>query len=73
MSIYQDALSAGLKVDHHESDLYLEDTPKARALVEEHGWYRISFIVQPEHRDAGQAWLDIPFAYDPHWVPRRKP
>jgi hypothetical protein len=76
MSLYKDAKAAGLEIDSHESDLYLKDTPEARALLAEHGkkgrrtyevdgWNVSTFTSQID----GARWLDIPFDYEP-WYER---
>ena len=72
MSIYTAAKSAGLEMDHHEGDLYLKDTPGARELLAVAGKKIDGRNVQP-FRSAidGSAWLDIPFAYDPHFSRER--
>lgn len=56
-----------LRWDHHESDLYLRDTPQARELLKS---ANASFTVFRSTLDNKQ-WLDIPFAYWPH-LNRRK-
>lgn len=61
--IYDDLQAAGIKTDHHESDLYAPDTPEVRALLARYGIKAEPFTVQEGHPDAGQRWLDIPFAY----------
>lgn len=67
-SLYEDAKAQGLEMNHHETDLYLKDTPEARALLAEHdkqldGWNVQVFTSQID----GERWLDIPFNYDPAW------
>jgi hypothetical protein len=63
-SLYQDLKAAGLPTDHHESDLYVIDTPAARALIAKHGKRGSGFTSQID----GKRWLDVPFAYDPFWA-----
>lgn len=63
-TIYGDAVSAGLVAGHHESDLYLRDTPEARALLERHGKTVDGWNVQPFTSETdGERLLDVPFAY----------
>jgi len=64
-TLYRDALAAGLMVDHHESDLYIIDTPAARALCRKH-----NHKCKPFKGSDGGRWLDVPFAYDPFWESR---
>ena len=73
-TLYQDCIKLGLKIDSHESDLYIEDTPQARELLAKHakrgkrtytvdGFNVAKFYSQID----GKPWLDVPFAYDPFW------
>lgn len=75
MTLYQRILSAGIQHDHHESDLYVPDTPEVRRIIDEtkHHTQRVfpSFI-NHIHPGKGEVWLDIPFAYDPWWEERKK-
>lgn len=64
MTIQDDMLAAGIEIDHHESDLYVPDTPEARAILARHNvkvnaWCATTFIC----RKTGEPYLDIPFAY----------
>jgi hypothetical protein len=63
-SLYQDLKAAGIPTDHHESDLYVRDTPAARALIAKHGKKGSGFTSQINRKQ----WLDVPFAYDPFWA-----
>jgi len=68
MGLHHDLKTAGIKTDHHESDLYAPDTPEVRAILERYPLNKANarpFTVQEGHPDAGQRWLDIPFAYEP--------
>lgn len=62
-SLYRDLQAAGIPTDHHESDLYVLDTPAARALIAKHGKRGSGFTSQIDHK----RWLDVPFAYEPFW------
>jgi hypothetical protein len=69
-SVYSDLKAAGIKTGNHESDLYAPDTPEVRAILERFPLNKANarpFTVQEGHPDAGQRWLDIPFAFDPFW------
>jgi len=61
MTIYTDLVQAGCKIDNHESDLYVEDTPQAREIVAKHGM-RPGFF-----KSDGEQWMELPFMYEPHW------
>ena len=67
-SIYQDALAAGLFEGNRGWDLYIRDTPQARAILAKHGkkvdgWNVTSFSDQST--DTRTRLLEIPFAYNP--------
>ncbi len=64
MSIYEAMQAAGIKTDSHESDLYAEDTPAARAVLIAHGSVSVSRFFSQIDR---HIWIDIPFSYDPFW------
>jgi len=63
---YHAVMEAKIPTDHHESDLYIPDTPASRELLEHY----------PEHKRNARRfqhtnkmmWLDIPFAYEPFWA-----
>jgi len=61
MNIYNEAKAAGCRIGHHESDLYIEDSPKAREILKRHKMPAKTF------RSEGASWLDVPFMYDPFW------
>ena len=50
-------------LDHHESDLYVRDTPIARLVIRQFGRESSGFTSKVD----GQRWLDVPFAYEPFW------
>ena len=67
MSLYTELMQAGIKCDHWQSDLYVEDCPEARAVLANHGysidgWRIIRFV-----DSTGADWLDLPFGYEPFW------
>jgi len=51
-------------IDHHESDLYVRDTPLVRAIIRQFGRESSSFTSKVD----GHRWLDVPFAYEPFWT-----
>jgi hypothetical protein len=71
MTIYSDMLAAGVQIDHHETDLYVEDCAESRAVLAKHGkrvdgWNVQRFISNVD----GKPWLDLPFQYSPGWERR---
>ena len=72
-SLYADCLALALRIDNHESDLYIEDTPSARKLVAFHGYAVKPFVSKrpgpsaEPFKTGGESWLDVPFAYLPFW------
>jgi hypothetical protein len=67
--LYDEMLAAGLVVDNHESDLYVLDTPEARAIIARYQVYTYSFF---RSRIDGRALIDIPFYYAPFWAKRMR-
>ena len=69
-SFYQtikDLVPAGF-IDHHESDLYVRDTPMVRAVIRQFGRESSAFTSKVD----GHRWLDVPFAYEPFWDKKAK-
>lgn len=69
--LYDVIVAAGIPLDHHESDLYVPDTPEVRAILDrpEYALNKTNatrFTNQVE----GGTWIDIPFAYAPYWRAR---
>jgi hypothetical protein len=64
MSVFTECLEAGLNIDYHESDLYIEDSEKAKEILTKNK--RIDFTRFYSRLDK-KWWLDVPFAYDPFW------
>jgi hypothetical protein len=66
MSIHQELVEAGVRLNHHESDLYALVCPESTAIIE-----RFPFktnVTKFRSRLDGKLWYDIPFSYDPYWV-----
>lgn len=61
-TIWDDCVAARLETDHHESDLYVLDTPEARAIMARHGK-----PLAPFRGTDGRPWLDAAFEYLPFW------
>ena len=66
-SLYQTLVDAGIQTDHHESDLYVLNTPEARTILTQDGRTFTAFRSQVD----GRSWLDVPFAYEPWWTARQ--
>jgi hypothetical protein len=64
-TLYYDLLGAGIPMDHHESDLYVLDSPMAVSIIRQHGGGAKPFIGTD-----GKRWWDVPFAYLPFWKSR---
>ena len=63
MSIYTELKAAGCQLEHHESDLYVRNTPEARRVLQ-------GASSDPElFKDGidGERWFLLSFAYDPFW------
>ncbi len=68
-TLYYSIVATGISHDSHGSDLYIPDTPEARAILARFPLEcgnATSFINQAAPH-AGQRWLDVPFAYLPFW------
>ncbi len=69
-SLYDELKAAGVKIDHHESDLYFERTPLSRSILAQYPTQKkmsSSFLNQITHN----AWIEVPFAYMPYWRARQ--
>ena len=64
-TLYRAVRARSIPFDHHESDLYVPDTPATRGLARVYGHRFTTFL----HAVNGERWLDVPFAYDP-WFQR---
>ncbi len=62
-SLYQQLVAINAEIANHYSDLYVRNTPEALKLVKHSGKVYSFFTNQRE----GGTWIDVPFAYDPHW------
>lgn len=67
-SFYKTLKDLGVPLDHHESDLYVMDTPVSRIVIRQFGRESTAFTSQID----GKRWFDIPFAYEPFWDKKRK-
>lgn len=68
-TLFQKIALAGIEFDHHESDLYIKDTPEAREILEQ-------FELQNKNAQRFTSeidktpWIDVPFSYEPFWIKR---
>ena len=72
LSIYQRMVAAGVKIDSHESDLYVPSTEQTRQIIADYNKevgnnHRLNASTFRNNQD-GQPWIDIMFAYEPFWV-----
>ena len=69
-TLFQKIVAAGIDFDHHESDLYIENTSVAMEILKSFPLNKKNardFISETD----GEAWIDVPFAYEPWWIKRR--
>jgi len=64
MSIYTDLKSAGVQLEHRESDLYALDCEQARRILR-HCQRRPS--ISASYDEHGRLWYLVPMAWDPFW------
>jgi hypothetical protein len=67
-SLYKDLVRARIPTDHHESDLYVLDTPEARKTINKYGYKFTTFTSDID----GKRWIDVPFAYEPFWEKKKR-
>ena len=70
LTINQRLKIAGCKLDSHESDLYVEKTPKAIKAIKGHPM-SVSFA-EFRCEKTGNIWLDLPAANDCYWAKKVK-
>lgn len=61
---YSELLRAGIPMDHHESDLYVMDTPEARRILSDWPFGRLERF---RSNINGKIYIDVPFGYMPYW------
>lgn len=74
-TLYDEAVKRGIKIDHHESDLYLPATEEVRTLLIHYGHDRRGRMATAKlfKSNFGDGmWYDVPFAYAPFWRERIK-
>ena len=68
MDIYKLIKDAGIPTDHHESDLYILLTDKARGILKDN---KVSYSVFVSQIDNKQ-WAELPFMFSPWWDKKAK-
>jgi len=64
MTIYEQMKKAGVKIEHHESDMYVPKNEVTDAIIAD---YEFKDNCEEFYSDMSQEyWYDIPFAYDPY-------
>lgn len=66
-SLFAEVKAAGVPFDHHESDLYLPNTPTVRAILARHPAQARNaepFVDRVTRRPA----IDVPFAFEPFFA-----
>lgn len=65
-SLYQALCDLNVDTGHHESDLYVEDTPAVRDVIAR---YPVALKNMTTFKDqvTGKPMLEVPFAYAPFW------
>jgi hypothetical protein len=61
-SIHQKLKAAGVKLDHHESDLYAIKCPESDRIIAGYK-FKQNVILFTSQLD-GKPWYDIPFAFE---------
>lgn len=70
ITLYERLMEAECEIDHHESDLYVVATPKAREIVSQYA-KEVGHAVFDSYIGAdGRTWLDCWFLYEPWWERR---
>ena len=70
VTLYTELRDAGVPIDSHYGDLYFKPSPEALEILRRYPLQQSqasSFISLID----GERWIDIPFAFDPHWENRR--
>lgn len=74
MTLFEAIKAIGIPFDNHESDLYLPDTPEARAVLAQFPREQsiATRFTNKRPPNAGEQWIDVPFAYEPFWEEKLK-
>ena len=71
-SLYQSLVDAGVEVGNHESDLYFENTPKSRQVLDGFPQYTGGMLGRFTNGIDGKPWFEAPFAYLPWGEAKKK-
>jgi len=66
MTLFEEIKQAGIPYDHHESDLYVKCTKEIVGILNKYPLHKknaTTFKCATGHPNAGEFWIDIPFAY----------
>jgi len=66
MTLYEELLFGGVKIEHHESDLYFPVTRKSTEILRRHP-KAMEIAEYFTNRISGDTWVDVPFNYQPYW------
>ena len=66
-SLYERMVEAGVKIDHHYSDLQVESTETTRAIIAVFKKEGICPLHTENFISEGVPWIEIAFMYDPHF------
>lgn len=66
MNIYEELITAGINLDHHESDLYVIICEASSKIVAKYP--HKDNVTRFKSAIDGKMWYDIPFAYKPFWT-----
>jgi hypothetical protein len=69
-SLQQRLINAGIKIDHHATDLYFEDTLESREILREYKTEsavicKESYFIEEVDN---KPWIKVPFAYQPKLI-----
>lgn len=66
MTLFEAIQAIGIPFANHESDLYLPDTPEARAVLAQFPQANANATRFTNGRppNVGEQWIDVPFAYE---------
>ena len=71
--LYDELRAAGVRIDHHESDLYCPATETSREIIARYPKHAMttSLFIDQSGQKGERVWFDIPFAYAPWWRARK--
>ena len=69
-SVYTEVKAAGGYIANHESDLYIEDTPENRAILDRYPLQKQNATTF-HNQVTGKRCIELPFGYLPFWEARQ--